>query len=234
MNPLTIKARSLARRTGLIRLIYRLLPGRNEDRFLEALKAAVKPGDVAWDVGANVGVYSELLCGWVGPEGFVVAFESLAQSAEAIRRRIPDCPWLRVENVALGDSDELGRIVLTSYPNTTHLDTGDRDTGDGATAANTLPIQVYRGDSVCERLGKIPNVIKIDVEGFEEEVLTGLDRTLSSAELSSVLVEVHFRVLEQRGRADAPARLEKLLRGKGFATKWLDASHLKAEKVRSR
>jgi hypothetical protein len=77
-------------------------------------------------------------------------------------------------------------------------------------------------------LGKTPNVIKVDVEGFEEEVLTGLSETLKSSELRSVLVEVHFMKLENRGRMDAPTRIEKLLRDKSFKTRWVDASHLLA------
>jgi len=44
--------------------------------------------------------------------------------------------------------------------------------------------------------------------------------------LRGVLVEVHFLKLEKRGRATAPIRIEKLLGGKGFKTRWVDASHL--------
>ena len=69
-------------------------------------------------------------------------------------------------------------------------------------------------------------MIKVDVEGFEEEVLQGMGEMLTSSELRSVLVEVHFMKLELRGKATAPVRIEKLLRGKGFKTNWVDASHL--------
>jgi hypothetical protein len=59
-------------------------------------------------------------------------------------------------------------------------------------------------------------------------VLLGMGETLASSELRSVLVEVHFMKLEQRGLATMPIRIEKLLRGKGFTTNWVDASHLVA------
>jgi hypothetical protein len=55
-----------------------------------------------------------------------------------------------------------------------------------------------------------------------------MGETLASSELRSVLVEVHFMKLEQRGLATMPIRIEKLLRGKGFTTNWVDASHLVA------
>ncbi len=73
-------------------------------------------------------------------------------------------------------------------------------------------------------------MIKVDVEGFEEEVLQGMGEMLTSPELRSVLVEVHFMKLELRGKATAPVRIEKLLRDKGFKTNWVDASHLFASR----
>jgi len=89
-----------------------------------------------------------------------------------------------------------------------------------------VPVAICRGDTMCNRLGRIPNVIKMDVEGFEEEVLQGMGEILVSPLLRSILIEVHFMKLELRGRATAPIRIEKLLRKTGFATNWVDASHL--------
>src|ERR1035441_1026696 len=61
MKPGVVKARSLARKTGAIRLINSLRPARSyEQRAHQALTAALRPGDVAWEVGANVGLSTEL------------------------------------------------------------------------------------------------------------------------------------------------------------------------------
>ena len=225
MNSFQIKLRSLARKTGLIRLANRLRPaGSYEERVHQALTGAVLPGDVVWDIGANVGVYSELFCQWVGKDGLVVAFEPFADSCERIRQRLPDCAWLQVENVALGETDTTGTLVTGAESMNNHLETEvDKQLPAGA---DSIPVIVCRGDTLCNRLGRVPNVIKVDVEGFEEEVLSGMEQTLASPTLRSVLVEVHFSRLEMRGRATAPIRIEKLLGGKGFKTTWVDASHL--------
>jgi hypothetical protein len=90
----------------------------------------------------------------------------------------------------------------------------------------TVPVTICRGDSLCNRLGRVPNVVKVDVEGFEEEVLLGMGELLASSLLRCLLVEVHFKTLEKRGRAMAPVRIEKLLAGNGFRTRWVDASHI--------
>jgi FkbM family methyltransferase len=224
MNSWHIKARSLARKVGLIRLYNRFRPvGDYEARANTALIRAIRAGDVVWDVGANVGVYSELFCRWVGENGFVVAFEPFAGSCEEIRRRIPGCPWLSIENIALGDTDSVGRLVTGAESVVNHIAAAN-ETIEGD--HETVPVAIYRGDTVLSRIGRIPNVIKVDVEGFEEEVLAGMEGMLSSPELRSLLIEVHFLQLEKRGRQTAPVRIEKLLISKGFKPRWVDSSHL--------
>jgi FkbM family methyltransferase len=224
MKPWVVKARSLARKTGAIRLINRLLPARSHERRAhQALTAALRPGDVVWDVGANVGLYSELFCRHVGPDGLVVAFEPSEESCAGIREQLPDCAWLRVENVALGDADTTGRLVTGADSAENHVAT-EADARNGA--AVSIPVEIRRGDTMCGRLGRVPNVIKVDVEGFEEEVLLGMGELLASPQLRCVLVEVHFAKLEARGQAMAPVRIEKLLGTRGFRTSWVDTSHL--------
>jgi FkbM family methyltransferase len=219
-----IKARSLARKVGVIGFVNRLRPsGAYEIRVRETLGGAVRPGDVVWDVGANVGVYSELFCGWVGKDGRVVAFEPWAESCQRIRERLPDCPWLSVENVALGDADATGVLIAGAESTENHLATeADPDTR----AADSASVAIFRGDTLRHRLGHVPNVIKVDVEGFEVEVLAGINQLLGSPELRSLMIEVHFSKLERRGKLTAPSGIQKLLESKGFRTRWVDASHL--------
>jgi FkbM family methyltransferase len=224
VSPWVIKARSLARKLGLIRLINRIRPsGTYEKRAHQALARAVKPGDVVWDVGANIGVYTEQFCQWVGENGFVVAFEPSAESCDRIRERLPHCDWLQVENVALGQEDAPGRLVTGTDSWGNHIETA---ADDPSGVDGSVPVLICRGDGVCDRLGRIPNVVKVDVEGFEEDVLKGMRQTLASPALRHILVEVHFLKLEQRGELMAPSRIQKLLESAGFKTNWVDTSHL--------
>jgi FkbM family methyltransferase len=221
-----IRARSLARRLGLIRVIHRvraLRPQDYEERVRKALRDAIRTGDVVWDIGANVGFYTEQFCTWVGEQGRVVAFEPFPGSCEQLRERLPNCAWLRVENMALSDVDGTAMLASGENSTTNHLVTEADAVGD---SAGLVEVTVRMGDTYAKQGGRMPNVIKLDVEGFEQEVLAGLGQTLRSAELRALLVEVHFAKLEARGQTDAPVAIEKLLRGSGFRVEWVDASHL--------
>ena len=71
-------------------------------------------------------------------------------------------------------------------------------------------------------------MVKIDVEGYEVEVIEGFGPLLHEPSLRALYVEVHFRLLHERGLDDGPARIEELLGSAGFRTQWLDLSHLAA------
>jgi FkbM family methyltransferase len=233
MNTLTVKLRSIARKMKLNRLVYRfrttLQPTRGyEEPFSRALENSVKARDVVWDIGANVGIYTELFCRWVGPEGHVVGFEPNPGPIAQIKERLQDCSWLTLENVALGARNELSTLIVEKgYTPSGHVGHGSETKDPGK---SVIPIRMTTGDQVCERLGRVPNVMKIDVEGFEEEVLLGLDHTLLSPVLRAVLVEVHFSALESRGQATAPVRIEKFLKTKGFRVRWVDSGHILADR----
>jgi hypothetical protein len=100
--------------------------------------------------------------------------------------------------------------------------------GEGA-----ITVAVERGDAlIAAGVVPTPTVIKIDTEGFELEVLTGLEHTLSSAALHTIGIEVHFGMLAERGQSGAPAMIEGRLRAAGFDLRWTDLSHLLGRRSR--
>lgn len=228
MNVLYIKARTIARKLGLTSLLFKLAPRRDyEEKFKQAILAALRTDDVVWDVGANLGFYTEIFAENVGSTGQVIAFEPTPKTHSALSQRTARYPWVRSEQIALGDFDGSSQFVVGDYDRTNHL----QRVGDEAKKADSVDVRVMRGDSYLANSEKVPNLLKIDVEGFEEEVLKGMEGLLALPELRAVFLEVHFRELEQRGRAMAPVRIENLLRSKGLVPKWVDLSHIAATRV---
>ena len=60
-------------------------------------------------------------------------------------------------------------------------------------------MQVQRGDDFTKTAQVIPNVLKIDVEGAEQQVVEGLRETLSARSTRHVFLECHPALLEGAG-----------------------------------
>jgi len=189
-----------------------------EKRVNAALIGVTRRGDCVWDIGANVGLYTQLFLEWVGPNGKVVAFEPVPENA-ALLRELDAGPQLTVVEAALADADgQISLVVSGESGETSHI---------GSDSSDALTVRVVRGDSLVANEGvPSPDVLKIDVEGFEGDVLDGIPTALRSAR--DVVVEVHFAALTERGKPNEPLRIIKLLRDAGFSVRWLDISHFLA------
>lgn len=198
-----------------------------EESFRAAMFACIRPGDCIWDVGANIGVYSELFAAAVGPAGTVISFEPS-----------PDCVAIieeRRRSSSAGSSWEVIAGALSDDDGDAWLSVADGGTAPSNHLANragatTVPVRKYRADSVVAAGHALPAVIKIDVEGFEGEVLDGMTSALDLPSLRAVCVEVHFRALNERGKPHEPKRLVRLVESHNFMVKWTDASHFIAQR----
>ena len=187
----------------------------------------IKSGDVVWDIGANTGFYTGKFIDKVGPGGVVVCFEPASACFRLLTQKYNNLNNLCLENVAVGSEDGEGYLSLDENPlAATHQVACESNMIAGS--RNMERISIVSGDSYREARKITPNVIKIDVEGYEEEVLLGMKRLVHSSKLRAIFCEVHFSLLEERGKKMAPFRIEKFLLDAGYQTTWLDLSHLQA------
>ena len=228
-SPWALRARRLGTKLGILRPLLRawqsLLRIDYEEAFDRATQARIRPGDCVWDVGANEGLYTRRFAGLVDGEGQVVAFEPAPATFDRLVTNTADLPT--IVNLQLALSTESGEASFF-YSETSDVESG-LSRASGGEDAQEMKVRVERGDVVAADYP--PNMIKIDVEGFELQVLEGLAQTLASAMLHTVAVEVHFQTMAKRGLSDGPERLTRLLRGNGFALDWTDPSHLIARRV---
>ena len=172
--------RRLARRSGRlvprpiyrhVRHAYQTVANRS---FLQSRRALasllsqfVARGDLVFDIGANVGDYTDVL---LTLDARVVAIEPNPVLAQAIRRRYR----VAVEAVAVGSkSGSLDLHVGVDQGHSTlsarwleQAPTGHRWSGE------RIAVPVVTLEDLAERHGP-PDFVKIDVEGFEAEVLRG-------------------------------------------------------------
>ena len=228
-----IAVRSKLRRHPRVQgaLVHAMSLGRHgrgyEESFRAAMFACIRPGDCVWDVGANIGLYSELFVAAVGPAGKVISFEPspdcVAIIEERRRRSSAGTSW---EVIAGALADENGEAWLS-------VAAGNTAPGNhlaNRAGAATVAVRKYRADSIIAAGHAVPAVIKIDVEGFEGEVFDGMTSVFDLPSLRAVCVEVHFSALNERGKPYEPARLVRLAEGHNFAVKWTDVSHFVAQR----
>lgn len=209
-------ARSILRRAKLTPFAHRIrmLWHRSdyEDRFAEVMLASVRPGDCVWDIGANVGYYTERFSKLAQ---HTVAFEPVVENVRQIEsKRMAN---VECHQIALGDSTgEMAMSVNGPFSSVALAPSA---------GMHAQTVKVMRGDDLL--LLRPPAVVKIDVEGYELEVIRGMHRILGG--VRALFVEIHFQILEERGMRQAPAALVKDLKRMGFSRiEWPDASHIAA------
>lgn len=190
---------------------------------------AIRQGDVVWDVGANVGFYSKKFSDLVGSSGSVIAYEPSPGNLQRLNEAVGSRVNITVVPIALGQSED---AVLIEHGNDP-LGATSRIVGKAIKGSEShVEVQMSSGDHlVSSGAVAMPNVIKIDTEGFEFNVLLGLKRTLLQKSLRMVCIEIHFGLLKEQGFPGAPSDIEKLLISSGFSLVWPDASHLIATRT---
>ncbi|HTT67102.1 MAG TPA: FkbM family methyltransferase [Gemmatimonadales bacterium] len=175
--------------------------GTTEPVLQEALAERLRPGDVVYDIGANVGFFTVLAARLVGPTGRVVAFEPLPANLAALRHNIALNHFdnVTVIDAAVAAAAGTAGLVLGGEPTWARLATR---TGEPAgTAAGQGAADAARPAAITVRLVSVdellangtlppPTLVKIDVEGAELEVVGGMTATLR-AHGPILLCEMH-------------------------------------------
>ena len=197
---------------------YRIDP-RQRPRFgqnYEAETAAflahrIQPGMTCFDIGANVGAYVLQLARWSAPDGQIVAFEPNARAREVLAQHIA---WNglvgRVRVVPAAVAAQPGEHILYAAGADGMSRLAAVSDALVETAAQTR-VPVTTIDAFCAESGLSPDVVLIDIEGFEIEALRGGSLTIESLR-PIVVVEMHPNVWDtsNTSRTQAEALLREL------------------------
>jgi FkbM family methyltransferase len=141
--------------------------------LIKWMEKVLSPGVVLWDIGANVG-YLDLYFAIHHPNlGALHAFEPNPHALRTLQSLFQNHPKVKVHSVGLGSSDEI--LELNAPRNGSPIGSLVRQFEGG----ERIRVQIRRGDAYCqEHHLPLPDVMKIDVEGFEPQVLAGLTETI--------------------------------------------------------
>ena len=177
----------------------------------------LQPGDVFIDIGANRGVHALLASGRVGPAGLVYAIEASPTIFAMLRANLDHNGGTNVVATNIAVSDRAGTIAVylhdqSNYGCTTIV---APDAANGETRVEMVETRPL-GEIVSIEALRRARLIKIDVEGAEWLVLSGMAASLPLlARDVEILVEADPAALARHG-ASLPDLLA-LMRAGGFA-----------------
>ena len=181
----------------------------DEKKMLGELFMALKPDDVVYDIGASIGIHSILMAKKVGKSGKIFAFEPESQSFESLQFNIKLNDLSNVITIQIALGNEIAESAIYSSGTT-----ADFSLISGFEKKGGQKIRVVPGDIlVRDKNLPLPNIVKIDVEGYEFYVIQGLQMTLSSETCQMVCCEIHPTMLPSGITAD---NVIDLLRSYGF------------------
>ncbi len=174
-----------------------IVRGAFEQAELACALRLARPGEVAIDGGAHVGLFALHLAQAVGSSGHVHAFEPFPGNADLLESSVAENQFadrLTVHRVALGASSGIGRINFATHtPNSGGaflIPAG----ADGLPGHERMEVQVVALDDVKIE-GRV-GCIKLDVEGAEPLVLAGASKLLAR-DRPSLLAEIHHEQLRR-------------------------------------
>jgi FkbM family methyltransferase len=167
-----------------------------EQPVVDAFAAAIRPGDVVYDIGAWIGPYTLLASKLVGPSGRVISFEPDPAAREQLERNLGLNGAANVAVFPLALSDRNGTARLSGGGSEAVVGA----TGDVEIETMTLPDFIAREGA--------PDVVKLDIEGGERKLDT---EALSRAR--ELFVEVHVPAFAAAG-ADPEAFLASVAAGR--------------------
>ena len=162
-----------------------------ENHIYQQFKKYVKPGSTVVDVGGHIGVHTLSLSKLVGENGVVHVFEPQVKlfTELLLNMRLNDRSNIVFHRKALGDKKQTVELNVTDPTNE-----GNTSIGLGGDK-----VQMQRLDDL-----KLTNVslIKIDVEGYEEQVIEGALKTIAS--------QKPILIIEIWGDEECPKKIEKI------------------------
>ena len=147
-----------------------------ESLIARTLATIARPGSLCLDIGANMGFHTLVMGQAVGPSGRVIAFEPDQRNLSSLIYNIRLNGMRHILPVGLGLSDSAA-IVYMAEPSGVNYGAANMREQSGGNKGQ--PAMVVRADSLPLLKGADAiALIKLDVEGFEENVLRGLGSVL--------------------------------------------------------
>ena len=157
----------------------------------------VRSEDIVVDIGANIGYYALLESRLVGPNGRIFAIEPVENNLRLLRLNIELNRYSNIDtfHLAIGNKNTRGKIYLSDKSNCASMIYREGvSVVSGST--KTASVDVMTLDTFLD--GKpLPDMIRMDVEGYEHEIVQGMKGLLEKEIPLKIFMEIHPAYLGQ-------------------------------------
>ncbi len=153
----------------------------------------LKRGDIVVDIGANIGYYALLEARLVGDNGLVYAIEPAPHNLSLLTQncKINNYKNILVYECAIGNNDGETTLFISKKHNWNSMIVREE-----LEIVDQINVKTYKLDTFLEDK-KIPTYIRMDVEGFEYEIIKGMANLLSRDIPLRLFIEVHPHIMNK-------------------------------------
>lgn len=174
--------------------------GCHEKNSTQQTKSILRPGMTVLEVGANIGYYALMEAKIVGNQGKVFAFEPSPYNFNLLQANIELNGYRNIETFpkAIGDKEGRAMFYVAGRSNLSgFIKRDDMASMYRGGKEDVVEVEVVRLDNFLR--DKKVDFIRMDVEGFETEILKGMEKTLSSKSAPAYFfIEVHSELLHKK------------------------------------
>ena len=178
----------------LIHIEFTLIDIREREiNVLKKIFEVLGRGEVAYDIGASIGTHAIFMAQKVGKEGRVIAFEPEASSYKELNANIALNSLNNIITLKIALGNHFGEQLVHGYSKDSF---GLFSLIESGNDKYSQEIELVEGDDcIRNKQLPLPNVVKIDVEGYEYYVINGLKETLMQEKCRLVFCEIHPTLL---------------------------------------
>ena len=179
-----------------------------EDDYFDLLELEITSGENVIDIGAKIGIYSLAFSKFIGPTGKVFSFEPTPDSFNILKKNMNEnhLENMIIEQKAVTDKNEIQLLELFESNGNNRINNDSKNSIN----INCTSLDNYFSDS-HEKI----SFVKIDVEGLEPKVLSGMKNVLEKNPKIKILLEYNPKLMKFYGYV--PEKILEDLTKQGFS-----------------
>jgi FkbM family methyltransferase len=189
--------------------------GEYEKAELKSIETFLDKNSVFIDIGANIGLYSLYASKKITEKGKIISFEPFSKNHKTLVKNVEinQIDNIIVEKIAIGNEEKQVNLHYNEAERNLGMVTTNPNQGAKQEAVNATSLDTYLENKKISRL----DLIKIDIEGYEYQALSGMRKTLQKFK-PSLLIEI----LDDKEDLSNYKRIEELLLSFGYRKYYID------------